>query len=80
MVIEFLILLEKVTFELLSNDKDLEINLNICIILSSLFYCTGDVFAVIAPNEKNENVKYYLMCCTERQMKLLEDYNDHGFP
>ena len=45
-----------------------------------MFYCAGDVFAVIAPTDNDENVKYYLMHCTERKMKLLEDYNDHGFP
>ena len=27
----------------------------------------------------DENLKYYLMHCTERKMKLLEKYNDHGF-
>ena len=62
MVIELLILLEKIIFELLSNDKDLEINLNICIILSSFFYYTEDVFVVIAPTDNDENVKYYLIC------------------
>ena len=46
----------------------------------NLFYCAGDVFAVIAPIDNDENVKYYLMRCTERKMKLLQDYNDHGFP
>ena len=45
----------------------------------NLFYCAGDVFAVIAPIDNDENVKYYLMRCTERKMKLLQDYNDHGF-
>ena len=45
-----------------------------------MFYCAGDVFAVIAPTENDENVKYYLMCFTEQKMKLLEDYNDHKFP
>ena len=45
-----------------------------------MFYCTGDVFAVIAPTDNDENVKYYLICCIEWKMKLLEDYNDHGFP
>ena len=48
--------------------------------LLSLFYCVGDVFVVIAPTDNDENVKYYLMRCTEQKMKLLEDYNDHGFP
>ena len=46
----------------------------------NLFYCAGDVFAAIAPIDNDENVKYYLMRCTERKMKLLENYNDHGFP
>ena len=40
---------------------------------------TGDVFAVIAPLDNDENVKYYLMRCTEGKMKLLEDYNENGF-
>ena len=43
-------------------------------------YCAGDVFDVVAPTINDENVKYYLMRCTERKMKLLENYNDHGFP
>ena len=46
----------------------------------NLFYCVGDVFAVIEPIENDENVKYYLMRCTERKMKLLENNNDHRFP
>ena len=45
-----------------------------------MFYCAGDVFVVIAPTDNNENVKHYLMHCTERKMKLLKNYNDHGFP
>ena len=45
----------------------------------SLFYCTGDVFFVVAPANNVENVKYYLMCCTEQKMKLLEDYDDNVF-
>ena len=45
-----------------------------------MFYGAGDVFVVIAPTINDENVKYYLMHCTEKKMKLLEDYNDHGFP
>ena len=45
-----------------------------------MFYCEGDIFAVIAPTNNDENVSYYLMRCTERKMKLLEDYNDHEFP
>ena len=44
-----------------------------------MFYCIRDVFVVISPTNNDENVKYYLMCCTERKMKLLENYNDHGF-
>ena len=46
----------------------------------SLFYCAGDVFDVIAPIDNDENMNYYLMHCTERKMKFLEDYNDHEFP
>ena len=45
-----------------------------------MFYCRGDVFAVIAPTDNDENVKYYLMRYIEQKMKLLENYNDHGFP
>ena len=45
-----------------------------------MFYCAGDVFVVVAPTINNENVKYCLMRCTEWKRKLLEDYNDHGFP
>ena len=45
----------------------------------NLFYCAGDVFAVIAPIDNDENVKYYLMRCTELKMKLLQYYNDHRF-
>ena len=45
----------------------------------SLFYCAGDVFVVLAHIDNDENVKYYLMRCTERKMKLLENYNDHRF-
>ena len=45
----------------------------------NLLYCAGDFFAVIAPIDNDENVKYYLMHCTERKMKLLQNYNDHGF-
>ena len=44
-----------------------------------LFYCAGDVFAVVAPTNNIENVKYYLMCCTKRKMKLLENYDDNRF-
>ena len=45
-----------------------------------MFYCAGDVFVVIAPTINNENMKYYLMHCIERKMKLLLNYNDHEFP
>ena len=45
-----------------------------------MFYYVGDVFVVIAPTINDENVKYYLMQCTERKMRLLENYNDHEFP
>ena len=34
---------------------------------------------MVAPIGNNENVRYYLMQCTERKMKLLEDYDDRGF-
>ena len=34
---------------------------------------------MVAPIDNNENVRYYLMQCTERKMKLLEDYDDKGF-
>ena len=44
-----------------------------------MFYCAGYAFTIIAPTNNDENVKYYLMCCTERKMKLLQDFNDHGF-
>ena len=44
-----------------------------------MFYYAGDVFAVIAPTINHDDLKYYLMRCTERKMKLLENYNDHGF-
>ena len=37
-------------------------------------------FSLIAPIDNDENVKYYLMRCTERKMKLLEWYIDHIFP
>ena len=46
----------------------------------SLFYCAGDFFVVITTVDDDENVKYYLMHFTERKIKLLENYNDHGFP
>ena len=44
-----------------------------------MFYCEGDVFVVVAPTTNVENVNYYLICCTEKKMKLLENYDDHGF-
>ena len=34
---------------------------------------------MVAPIENNENVRYYLIRCIERKMKLLEDYDDRGF-
>lgn len=43
----------------------------------SLF--AGDVFVVAAPIDNIENVKYYLMHCTERKMKLLENFDDNEF-
>jgi hypothetical protein len=39
----------------------------------------GDVFVVVAPVDNTENVKYYLMRCTEQKMRLLEDFDDNGF-
>ena len=44
-----------------------------------LFYCAGDVFVVVSPTNNLENVKYYLMCCIERKIKLLEKYDDNEF-
>ena len=44
-----------------------------------MFCCAGVVFVVISPTDNDENVKYYLMRCTEWKMKLLENYNDHWF-
>ena len=44
-----------------------------------MFYCAGDVFAIISPTDNDENLRYYLMCCTERKMKLLENYDDNRF-
>ena len=45
----------------------------------NLFYYAEDVFVVVAPINNIENVKYYLVWCTERKMNLLEDYDDNGF-
>ena len=39
----------------------------------------GDVVVVVAPTNNLENVKYYLMWCIERKMKLLEYCDDNGF-
>jgi hypothetical protein len=39
----------------------------------------GDVFVVVAPLYNTEKVKYYLMCCRERKMKLLVDNDDNCF-
>ena len=47
--------------------------------ITPIVICIGDVFVVIAPLDNNEDVKYYLMQCTEVKMKLSEDYNDNGF-
>ena len=43
------------------------------------YLCVGDLFVVVAPIDNNGNVRYYLMRCIERKMKLLEDYDDKGF-
>jgi hypothetical protein len=34
---------------------------------------------MVAPVDNTENVKYYLMQCTEQKMRLLEDFDDNGF-
>jgi hypothetical protein len=34
---------------------------------------------MVAPVENTENVKYYLMRCTEQKMRLLEYFDDNGF-
>ena len=34
---------------------------------------------MISPLDNKENVKYYLMRCTKRKMKLFEEYDDKGF-
>ena len=39
----------------------------------------GDFFVVVAPVDNTENVKYYLMRCTEQKMRLLEDFDDNSF-
>ena len=44
-----------------------------------MLYCVGDVFAVIALTINDENLNYYLMRCIEQKMKLLENYDYHGF-
>jgi hypothetical protein len=38
-----------------------------------------DVFVVVAHVDYTENMKYYLMRCTEQKMRLLEDFDDNGF-
>jgi hypothetical protein len=54
------------------------VDLTICLLAYGALFA-GDVFVVVAPVDNDENVKYYLMWCTERKMKLLEDYNDNDF-
>jgi hypothetical protein len=39
----------------------------------------GDVFVLVAPIENDENVKYYLMRCTQGNMNLLEYFYDNDF-
>ena len=34
---------------------------------------------MVAPIDNNENVRYYLLRCTDRKMKLLDNYDDKGF-
>jgi hypothetical protein len=51
--------------------------INCCTIYIQLF--AGDVFAVVAPIDNIEKVKYYLMRCTSQKMRLLEDFDDNGF-
>jgi hypothetical protein len=34
---------------------------------------------MVAPVDNTENMKYYLMRCTEQNMRLLEDFDDNGF-
>ena len=83
MAIEFQILLEKVVILLIIHCCPslyvYIVNLIHLETLTPIVICIGDVFAVIAPLDNNENVKYYLMRCTEGKMKLLEDYNDNEF-
>ena len=38
-----------------------------------------DVFAMVAPVDNTEKVKYYLIRCTSKKMRLLEDFDDNGF-
>ena len=82
MVIEFQIFLEKVMMFLIvqycPSPYVYIVNL-IHLNPTPIVICTGDIFTVTAPLDNNENVKYYLMRCTEGKMKLLEDYNDNGF-
>ena len=76
MAIEFQILLEKVMILLIvqycPSPYVYLFNL-IHLTPTPIVICTGDILAVIAPLDNNENVKYYLMRCTEGKMKLLED-------
>lgn len=41
-------------------------------------YATN-AFAIVAPIDRKERVKYYLMQCIERMMNLLEGYDDNAF-
>ena len=83
MAIEFQILLEKVVILLIihccPSPYVYIVNLIDLKTLTPIVICTRDVFAVIAPLDNNENVKYYLMRYTEGKMKLLDDYDDNGF-
>ena len=83
MVIEFQILLEKVMMLLIvqcfPSPYVYIVNLIHLKTPTPIVICTRDVFTVIAPLDNNENVKYYLMRCTEGKMKLLEDYNENEF-
>jgi hypothetical protein len=54
------------------------VDLTICLLAHGDLF-VGDVFAVVSPIENDENFGYYLMWCTERKMKLLENYNDNNF-
>ena len=83
MAIEFHILLEKVMMLLIiqycPSPYVYIVNLIHLKNRMPIVICTRDVFIVITPFDNNENVKYYLMRCTEGKMKLLEDYDDNGF-